>query len=220
MKLYRLAILTCVAVLAVGLAMASVASAIPTFKPGTANKFTTESGAGTLATSGNNGSIACTSDSGTGEIVNANEAKGITVVFHGCVGTSSSGTTCKAMSKGQPEGLIATNTLRGLLGETSEDTSKAAELFEPESGKVFVTPLASCLVEAAVEGSVAGEATPTGVSSKDGKVVFLGGSGVQSIKKVTVKSGGVSPKLTSFGLIASSEATTELILFATAVEVT
>ena len=218
MKLYRLAILTCVAVLAIGLAMASVASAIPTFKPGTANKFTTESGAGTLAaTSGT--SITCESDTGTGEIINANEAAGITVVFHGCIG-SEGGKTCKAMSAGQPEGLIATNTLRGLLGETSEDTSKAAELFEPTTGKVFVTPLGSCIITAAVEGSVAGEATPTGSSSKDGKVVFLGGSGVQSIKTVTVKSGSVSPKLTSFGLVASSEDTTELVLFATAVEVT
>jgi hypothetical protein len=218
MKLYRLAILTCVAVLAVGLAMASVASAIPTFKPGTTNKFTTDSGAGTLAAT-NGESIACESDSGTGEIINEHEAAGITVVFHGCIGAEG-GKTCKAFSAGEPEGLIATNTLRGLLGETSEDTSKAAELFEPATGSVFVTPLGSCILKAAVEGSVAGEATPTGVSSKDGKVVFLGGSGVQSIKKVTVKSGGVSPKLSSFGLVASSEATTELVLFTTAVEVT
>jgi hypothetical protein len=218
MKLHRLAILTCVAVLAVGLAMASVASALPTFKPGTANKFTIDSGTWTLAAT-NGESMACESDSGTGEIINEHEAAGITVVFHGCIGTEG-GKTCKIMTAGEPEGLLATITLRGLLGETSEDTSKAAELVEPESGKVWWTPLGSCIITAAVEGSIAGEATPTGVSSKDGKVVFLGGEGSQSIKKVTVKSGGVSPKLTSFGVIAASEATTELILFTTAVEVT
>jgi hypothetical protein len=218
MKLYRLAILTCVAVLAVGLAMASMASALPTFKPSTKNNFTIDSGAVTLAaTTGE--SITCESDTGTGEIINEHEADGILLVYHGCLATEG-GKTCKIMTAGEPEGLIATNTLRALLGETSEDTSKAAELVEPATGKVWWTPLGSCILKAAVEGSIAGEATPTGTSSKDGKVVFLGGKGEQSIKKVTVKSGGVSPKLTSFGVIASSEATTELILFTTAVEVT
>jgi len=113
MKIARLASLMFVAILAMGLAVASVASAAPEFTPVGAT-LTGTSGVGVL-TAGTN-SVTCQKDTTKGTVTSATLAGGITVHFLECVAQSSTG-TCPAMSPGAPlENLILTNTLHGVLG--------------------------------------------------------------------------------------------------------
>lgn len=222
MKLYRLAGLICIAVLAVCLVGASAALAAgPTFKPSTKNPFTTSSGVGQLESSSGE-KIECKKDTGHGEITGEATVGHVVVVFEECSGKKGT-TTCKVKSKGatgSEEIVIATT--KGELGTvaTTEATSGTGIYFTPESGKVFTTPEGSCITDAATEGSLAGEATPVGSSSTTGKVVFTGAAGNQSIKKITVKgTTSESPSLTAFGIVGVSENTTETVTYEKAVEV-
>jgi hypothetical protein len=166
--------------------------------------------------------IECLHDHVHGEILGASKVGKVVVAFVGCTGEEG-GTTCTAKSKGAKTGEIITKTLDGELGlvAKAEAASGVGLLLLPEATKVFVEPEGPCLTTAPVEGSIAGEASPIGVSSKTGKVVYTGSKGSQSIKKITVLGSSVEPKLSAFfGLVAASETTTESVEYVTAVEVT
>jgi hypothetical protein len=217
MNRYRLVGLTAIAVLVAALATASTTlAAIPTFKPSTKNVISVTSGTGTLEVAGSGSeSITCASDSGSGLLEPGGVTKDVLITFSSCVGKSSSGTTCKAMSLGGSSEAITTAGLSGELGEVaaSEAKTTAGEYFAPESGKVFTTVLGSCIVETQVRGSIAGEVTPTLKSQTTGEVILSGAKGVMSIKKITTKAGGQTPSLTAFGSAVGSENTKEAITF-------
>jgi hypothetical protein len=219
MKISRLAGLICVAMFALCLSLASVASASEPVFSVTSTTISGTSGPGTLEASTGE-VITCTSDSNGGSVTGAHTVGGVVVTFTGCKGKSGS-STCTAKSPGAKEGQIITTTLKGELGSTKESSTGVGLLLEPASGTSFVTIQGSCLIEAAVSGSLAGEATPVKTKSTTGKLVFVGSKGSQNIKEISVLGSTKSPKLTAFGgLVAASEATTELNTFGTALEVT
>jgi hypothetical protein len=217
MRLYRLLCVTSLAVLVVGLATASVASAaVPTFKPSTKNVIDIESGPGTLEATGSKETITCQSDLGKALLEPGGQLDNILITYHECEGKNPSGLTCKAMSLGAPsEGLIVLNALDGELGEvaTSEATNGAGIYLLPTSGKNFTTVLGTCIVESQIRGSIAGEISPTGKEELTGKISLVGAGGKMSIKKITTKSGGHEPSLTSFGSAISSDDSSETVHF-------
>ena len=143
------------------------------------------------------------------------------VTFSGCSGKEGT-KTCTVKGGGGGEGTVITTTLDGELGTTTEAPSGVALLLLPTTGHVFVTIEGTCLEpkEAAVEGTIAGEASPIGKYQTTGKLIFGGGAGVQSIKSVVVLGVTVKAKLTAFGSVAASENTSEAITFSKPVEVT
>lgn len=222
MKVYRLVLVVCIGLLAVSLAIAAAASAAPEFKPSTAQSFTGTSASGTLADSVNE-TITCTKDSSKGEITGVDTVGKVTVIFTGCTGKKGEGASCSVKSVGAANaGEIDTSSLKGELGTVAaaEATSEVGLDLEPEKQPFVNIEKATCTIGGAVEGSVAGEVTPTKVSQLTGKLVYLGSAGSQLIKKITVLSGSKSPALLAFGLVSSSEETTEEVTYTTAVEVT
>ena len=223
MKLSRLVGLIVMAVLALNLMAVAVASAsAPEFSPGTAQSFTGESGTGALETTSTS-AITCTSDKNTGSVTGVKTVGSVLVTFTGC--SSKEGAGCAVKSKGSgSEGVIITKTLSGELGsvKTTEAASGVGLLLTPATGTEFVDLEGTCLLlsPSPVDGSVAGEATPTNVSSKDGKLIFIGSKGVQKIKAINVLGAEKKPKLEALGLIESSETTTELVLYTNAITVT
>jgi len=180
------------------------------------------SGAGTLSNS-TGSSIVCTSDSGSGDVVGPDKVSGVVAVFSGCIGTEN-GEKCTVKSKSPlgKTGEIITNTLKGEYGlvATSEAPSGVGVDLESETGKVFVLiEKAPCAIEAAVEGSVAGEANPINEISLHLRLLFIGVKGGQSIKTITTLAGTEKPALSAFGVIKASEETHELLDFETAIEI-
>ena len=224
MKLSRLAGLIFLVALTVNLMAAAVASAAaPEFSPGTLNQFKGESGSGALETSEGTKPITCESDVNTGEITGPKTIGSVVVLFHGCKSVEGSG--CPIHSPGQTPGLIETHALVGELGsvKTTEAASGVGLLLSPASGTEFVTLEGTCLLlsPAPVVGTLAGEATPVkNGASKDGKLVFVGSAGVQKIKEINVLGTVKKPVLEALGILKSSEATVELVLYTNAVEVT
>jgi hypothetical protein len=229
MKVSRLAGLVVMAVLAMSLMTAAVASAAaPEFNPATPQAFTGESGTGALLAAGGAANIECKSDSNTGEVEGAKTVGSVVVTFSNC--TATSGTkTCTAKSVGQPaaSNTIVTKTLSGELGsvKTTQAASGVGLLLSPASGTTFVELEAgNCIAvnPSPVNGRVAGEATPVnGGLSKDGKLHFIStAAGEQKITEINVLGTVQKPELKALGLIKSSETTTELVLYSSAVEVT
>jgi hypothetical protein len=176
--------------------------------------LTAKSTAGTLEASTGE-TITCTADASAGKINGPSTVGNLAVTFTGCIGKSGS-SECAAKSPGAKEGTIVTNTLKGEFGEVkaSEATTLTGLLLEPASGTEFVTIEGSCLVTAAVSGSLAGEVSPVGVLSSTGKLVFSGSKGTQKIKEITVLTKVDKPALTAFGgLVSASEATSEALTF-------
>src|ERR1700690_1015197 len=111
MKIARLAGLMLVAILAIGLVAASVASAEPEFNPVGAT-LTGTSGTGVL-TAGKE-TVTCAKDTSTSGAskTTATLIGGITVHFLECTGKNgTTGESCPANSEGAPSGLILTKTL-------------------------------------------------------------------------------------------------------------
>ena len=227
MKLARLARLVFLAALAISLtAVTSASAAAPEFKPGTKQAFTGESGTGALETSSTT-AITCSNDTSTGEVTGSKTVGSVIVTFHGCKSTESGG--CTVHSTGLPAlpvaegGLVVTHLLKGELGTTAESATGVGLLLVPANGgREFVTLEGTCLLlsPAPVEGTVVGEATPIENLSKDGKLSFIGSKGTQHIKKFNLLGLAEEPKLSALGLLPSSETTTELVLYTSAVEVT
>lgn len=227
MKLARLLGVALVAIFVVSAMVAAEASAadpeftvLPTVKT-----FVSLSGLSILD-SANGNSIDCTSDVNSGEITSMDTVGDVHVHFLGCsVYAGTEHCTIKSTNT-TGEGLILTNTLNGLLGlvdKDSEATSLVGILFEPVSGKVFVTlaeTAAACGTPiTAVEGTVAGEVLPINEESETGHVFIQAEGSKQRIKSILVLGGSVKPKLSSFGADESSESTLDIIHWGGKVEI-
>jgi hypothetical protein len=220
MKIARLVGFVLVAAMALSLAVASAAFAEPEFKP-TGGTFTgTSTTSNTLIASGN--TVSCTANSTKGTISSATLAGGITVTFTGCKSSKVEGTECAVNSVGAAEGTIVTNTLHGVLGLILPKGSGSGVglLLLPVTTKKFLTLVSNkCTIESAVNGNVAGEASPIGSSQTTGKLVFQRGTEGESIKSIDLSTGGtVTPELEAFGKEAS-QGTTESLTYSEAVEV-
>jgi hypothetical protein len=168
------------------------------------NGITGVSGASTLKASTN--SVACSEDENAGVIESPDSVGGLVIVFRGCKSSGSGGSSCTAKSVEANEGEIVTTELMGEFGsvKTSEASSGEGLLLLPESGKRLAT-LASnkCTVETAIEGQLAGEVSPVGVSQTTGKLTFAASG--KSIKEIHTLAGSVKPMLDAFGVSATEE---------------
>jgi hypothetical protein len=223
MKTARLAGLTLTTILAIGLAVASVASAEPEFKP--TGSTVTGISESTFVFAGGGETLTCAKNVQSGGVVtSATLVGGIIVHFLECTGKTSTGSTCPVMSPGAPlENLILTNTLHGVLGlilPKPTSGSGVALVFLPSSGSTFTKLLGKCITETGVSGQIAGVVEPIGSLVTKGTLKFETTGGVQNIKEVDLSTGGlVKPKLTSFSATASV-AVIEAGTFGTATEIT
>jgi len=218
MKIARLAGLMFAAILAISLAVASVASAAPEFKPAEGT-FTGTSGVGTLK--GGSETVVCAKDTNSGTISSATLAGNVLIHFLECTSSGATKSGCKVNSVGASEGLILTTTLHGILGTVLGNGGGVGLLLLPISGKRFVT-LASneCTKETAVTGDIAGLVSPTGKSQTTGKLSFTTSNKKQLIKTIDLSSGGsVEPELVAYSATATEE-TEDSITFSKAIEVT
>jgi hypothetical protein len=214
--------LTAAVALAISAMAATTAFASqPEFKPGTPVLFLLHSGPDTLEASTGE-VITCTNDLGHGEINGPRTEGKLVITFHGCNAKSGS-STCTVKSPGNTPGLITLDTIKAELGsvKTTEAASGVGLLLEPASGTAFATIQGNCIVEAAVSGSIAGEIASVNKPSIDNKLVLAASKGSQAIKSITVLGSTKKPALLAFGgLVSASEATTDLILLSSSVEVT
>jgi hypothetical protein len=216
-KIYRLAGLV---VLAINLAAATGASAAePEFKPGALNRFTGKSGTGALETTSTS-AITCNSDNTVGEVTGPKTIGSVIITFHECSSSEKEG--CALHTPGFVS-LIVTNTLKGELGTTKEAKSGVGLLLQPATGTEFFTLEGSCLIAspAPLVGSIAGEVTPVNNGeTTDGKLIFIGKAGKQTIENITILNVVKHPELKALGLLKADETTNELVLYSTVVEVT
>jgi hypothetical protein len=168
MKRIRIIGLALVAVLALSAVVASAASAaLPEFVASKFPvKFTLTSGAGLLETVGGR-QVKCTSDSGSGEILNAKETKNTVVKFKGCTAKGPFGTLeCQS---GSTKGEIVTKKVKGLLVYDNKAEKKAAILGEGEETGAFFAEFTctGVLVEEKmkVKGNALGLITPVNTKS-------------------------------------------------------
>jgi hypothetical protein len=223
MKTIRLVSLALVAILAIGLAVASAASAAePLFDP-IGSAVTATSGISVLSAGGE--TVSCARDSLSGAVTSTTLIGDIAVHFLECTAKNSGGTTCPAMSVGAPlENLILTKTLHAVLGTILPKPERGMEValvLLPIAAGNFVTILGSCIAQTTIEGQVAGLVKPVGVSTTKGTVTFGVTGGKQNITDVDLSTGGlIQPKLRAFGLATATEETIETVTYATATEVT
>lgn len=192
------------AVFAIGAVAASAASAAPEFSK-SSDTFTTSGGEAVLKGTGL--TITCKKVSGKGEVTSKTTVNAA-ASFEGCSGELL-GSKC-------PETI--SSSLVGTLGEvaSTEAASEVGLLFKAKSGAFSEFKCGSLTIK--VEGSVAGEVTPTRSSSKTGKVVFALNGSTQKIKAITVEGKKEKPSLKAFGLASTLQATEENT-FAEAIEV-
>jgi len=183
--------------------------------------FTLTSGPGTLETSTGE-KIVCNSDLGHGNITGLQTFLAL-IIFHGCEGHASGGGTCPAHSPGQPAGLIHIHIV-GELGtiKAGNGAGNIGAIIEPALGQPFVTIIGTCLAveETAVEGTAAGEVTPVNSNQTTGKIIVFGSKGKSGITEIAVLHKIIKPKLAAFGLVESSEATTDENTFDGPIETT
>jgi hypothetical protein len=204
MKRIRIVGLTLVAVLALSAIAASAAmAAAPEFSK-TKVKFTTT---GTEAVLGGGATITCKKVAGSGEITSTT-ALSATVTFEGCKGEVLGG-KCPETIKSELVGTLGTVA-------AAEATSEVGLLFKAKSGAFSEFKCGSLTIK--VEGTIAGEVTPTKKLSKTGDLVFALNGSSQKIKKITVAGKEEKPSLKAFGL-ASTLKTTEENTFAEEIEV-
>lgn len=189
-------------------------------------KFTITSGTSRLVNA--TASVTCSKAKSEGEITGEAVLGKVAVDFTGCAVKNSGGVCTINSTNTTNGGLILTSLLVGLLGEVAkaEATSLVGWLFQPETGHVIATLAATATpcstAETAVEGSVAGEATPTNTLETTDKINFTAGTGTgkETISLIQLASGKVKPKLTSFGGLESSEEASYEVAFEEEVEVT
>jgi uncharacterized low-complexity protein len=200
----RTVALALVAALTLSAVAASAASAAPEFSK-TKVKFTTSSGESVLKGTGL--TITCKKDTGSGEITTKSKVTAI-VTFEGCKG--------EILGNKCPETI--SSSLVGTLGSVAaaESATEVGLLFEAKEGAFAEFKCGSLNFK--VEGSVAGEVTPTKKPSKTGKVIFALNGTAQKIKKITVEGKEVKPSLKAFGL-ASTLQSNEENTFAEEIEV-
>jgi hypothetical protein len=226
MKLSRLAGLIFLAALAISLMAAAGASAsYPLFLPrGTVITFKADSGTGALETESTK-PVECLTDLTTGEITGGKTVGNVVVTFHNCSSKEGEGCSVKSSNlSGTVSGLIKTEVLDGELGSVkkTEAASGVGLFLLPTSGTKFVELEGPCLLvsPSPVTGTIVGEVTPIAAGlSNDGKLLFQGSKGTQAIKEINVLGTIKKPALKALGLLASSERTLELVLYASVVEV-
>jgi hypothetical protein len=227
MQKARLFSLVLIAIFALGSMLASSASAIPKFKlPITKRNFTAESGTSVFNDATANDTITCPSSTSNGTILGDDEIS-VKIHYNGCTIRAGTKGTCSIKNVGAPgTSLILTNLLTGLLGLLHQPNGAAGILFEPAKGNVFVTFAATeapCSTpERAVEGSVAGEFTPTGKSSQTALIsvnVTNNGTGKPIITLILTLKGVVTPELISFGAAVSTQLQDAVVTFEENVEV-
>jgi hypothetical protein len=202
----RTILLALIAVLSLSAVSAATASAAPEFSK-EKDTFTTTGGESVLKGVGL--TITCKKTSGSGEVISKSTVNA-TVTFEGCKG--------EILGNKCPETI--SSSLTGELGEVAkgESATEVGLLFKGKSGTFSEFKCGSLTIK--VEGSVAGEVTPTKSLSKTGKVVFaLNEKGAQKIKEIKVLGKTEKPSLKAFG-IASTLQSTQENTFAEAIEVT
>lgn len=225
MRSIRLAGLVLVAVLAVSLVASSTASAAgPLFVTSGKPTFTAPGKHLLILTTATTDFVECAQYSWSGEVSSATLEGNIHIHFLECTGKNTSGGECPAMSPGAPlENLIITRTLHGVLGlalPKPASGSDAGLLLLPNQQPIL-TLLGSCILETALEGSVAGLVEPVGVSSTTDKIVFGVTSGKQDITDIDLTTGGlVAPKLSVFGVNDGTLEASDEFTFSAKVEVT
>jgi hypothetical protein len=193
--------------------------AMTQFVPATSQKFTTTSGTSVLEAGGN--TVTCSGDTSAGEITGAMSVGKIVVDFAGCKSTGSGGSNCtiKSTNTSTP-GLIRTNTLRGLLGNTSEAKSGAGLDLAPEAGTTFVgLAETACTPATNVTGSIVGEVTPLETLQTTGKLIFSATGKKQVIQTFGDLAGEQEPELVAFAATAT-ESTSESVTYTSKVEIT
>jgi hypothetical protein len=221
MKISRLFGLTLVAVMALGLVVASTAFTEPEFHPIGAKFTGVGLGLNTLSAAGN--TIVCENNTTSGTISNATLVGGVVVTFTGCKSSGTTEKNCTIKSVGAAEGTIVTNTLHGVLGLIlpKGTGSGVGLLLLPVTTKKFVVLSSNkCTVETSVTGNVAGEVRPVGGGLVlNGQLLFQAGTSGESIKDFDLSTGGLlQPALESFGANVS-QTTTEDLDFSPLVEV-
>jgi hypothetical protein len=227
MKIARLAGLALVAMLAMGLVVASgaiAASSNPLFLP-IGQGVSGTSGLSLLTAGG--GFVGCKKDSFSGATVSSSLlVANIVVHFLECESGPSLASTLKCTSiksvGSTTPGLLLTKTLHGILGLILP-SKEIGLLVLPVTGKIFVefaeTKNAAgelCSKESKVTGSVAGEITPVGTHQTTGKLIFTPPNPTDF--DLTHGLGLVLPGLTAFSESAQ-ESTTEEITFTESTEV-
>jgi hypothetical protein len=201
----------------------SASAGLPEFKPGTYLLFTLTSGEGRLEASTGE-KVTCLSDLGHGYITGPRTFLAL-VLFHGCKGkNATTDEECAAKSPGQPEGLIHIHVV-GELGTIKKAdgiiTGTIGAIIEPALGTNFVTIQGSCITEASVTGTAAGEVTPINKEVTVGKLIVGGEKGVSDILEIVVLHKVIKPELSAFaGLVTASEETAETLTFNGPIEVT
>jgi len=197
-------VLALVAVVALSATAATGASAAPEFSKAK-DTFTTSSGESVLKGTGL--TITCKKDTGSGEVISKTSVNA-KVSFEGCKG--------EILGNKCPETI--SSSLTGELGEVAkaESATEVGLLFKAKEGAFAEFKCGSLNLK--VEGSVAGEVTPTKSLSKTGKVVFALNGSVQKIKEIKVLGKTEKPSLKAFGL-ASTLQSNEENTFAEAIEV-
>jgi hypothetical protein len=219
----RRTFLALVALLAMSAVTASAASAAaPEFKPSTKQAFTGSTGTITIGR-GSFSPVTCSKGTSTGEITGASTVGSVVLTLTGCETKEGSG--CKFKSVGaKTNGEIITKALVGELGEvkTTEATSGVGLLLRPASGTEWAKIEGPCLLAspAPISGTLAAEVTPIKTLAKTSEFVFVGTSGSQGIKEITIKGKVNEPKFAFDGYTASWDTTETLTFKGNEVEIT
>jgi hypothetical protein len=181
--------------------------------------FRLTSGVSTLTSASQN--VVCNSDLGNGNITGLQTFLAL-VIFHGCIGHGKT-TSCPASSPGQPSGLIHIH-VTGELGtiKAGNGAGNIGALIEPALGQPFVVIKGECLepTESAVEGNAAGELSPVNTLTTTATLTVFANGNKSGITEIAVLHKVIKPKLTSFGLLESSEATTDTLTVDGPIEIT
>jgi hypothetical protein len=224
MKVGRLLSLIVVAALALGLATASSALALPEFTP-TGATVTATGGAG-LLTAGEN-KVACETNAVVGNPTVRKFLIGVFVLhFLGCTSANGTKTGCAIKSPGQAAGLILTNTLHIVVVLTIYPSKKHTTnvLILPVNGKEFVKLEANeCTKETAVTGNLIGLPLPVGVSTTKGKIDFNEAEEKEAAAEGATYEGGEGngeyKGLVAYS-VSATDGTNETVTFSSATELT
>jgi hypothetical protein len=205
----RLAKFLFVAILAMGLTAAPIASA-GSYLFATASIGTSFLGVGlvSLLRFGKN-ELTCTDDHSEGRIDSVHLLGPFDITFLGCkVSTNEGREFCTIKSVGAAEGVILTHTLHALLGLVLPSGLGGLLLLPTSSDKWFTAASTKCSVEAVGEGVLAGllEASQSGHLVLESLVNFIPGA----ITLIDTLNGRVEPELELFSLPGTYEAVEHL----------
>jgi hypothetical protein len=224
MKIARLAGLTFVAMLVMGLVAVSAASATePLFKPVGATVLG-DGGLAVLVVNNGVDVYYCEESHTFGTILNALLIGNVVIHYLGCTSSGATKSNCPVNTEGSPEGLILTDTLHGILGLILP-SKETGLLLLPVKGTAFFTLTENaCTVEAAWSGTIAGLVEPLSILTTKGRILFEREPGPGNNPAIldidlTHGLGLVIPRLVTFGGTATLTQL-ELLTFSVATEVT